>query len=122
MGLEDFNGIFFDGFSFWESLIVVKVDEVGRSIVLSSLSAFGAVPSEVSYFSTLETGVRGVSCGGRVALEVILQSIPLVSVRTLSSAEVIPSIVPPVVSSGWCPVPVYVHWNWGVVHPAGSVG
>ena len=117
MGLEDFNGIFFDGFSFWESLIVVKVDEVGRSIVLSSLSVFGAVPSEVPYFSALETGIRSISCGSCIALEVVLRAIPLISIGVLPSTEVISSVVPSVVSSGRCPVPIYVHRDRGVVHP-----
>ncbi len=57
MGLEDFDGVFFDGFSFGEALTVVKVDEVGGSVVLTSLSAFRAIPGEVSYLSALEAGV-----------------------------------------------------------------
>ena len=55
-------------------------------------------------------------------MEVVLQTVSLVSVRILPSAEVVSSIVSPVVSSGWCPVPIYVHWNWGVVHPTGGIG
>jgi len=58
LGLEGFDGVFFDGFCFWETLTVVEVDEVGGLVVLASLSAFRAVPSEVSYFSALEAGVR----------------------------------------------------------------
>ncbi len=54
MGLEGFDGVFFDGFCFGESLAIVEVDEVGGSVVLASLSALGAVPGEVSYFSALE--------------------------------------------------------------------
>ncbi len=119
--MEEFDGVFFYSFQLWEALAIVKVDEVGRSIVLSSLSAFGAVPGEVSYFSALETGVRGVSCGGRVALEVILWSIPLVAVGVLSSPEVIASVVPSIVSSGWSPVSIYIHGDGGVVHPSRGV-
>ena len=48
-------------------------------------------------------------------------AIPLVAVGVLSSSEVISSIVSSVVPSGWCPVPIYVHWDWGVVHPSGRV-
>ena len=54
MGLEGFDGVFFDDVSFGEVLVVVKVDEVRRLVVLASLAAFWAVPSEVSYFSALE--------------------------------------------------------------------
>ena len=54
MGLEGFDRVFFDGFRFGKSLPIVKVDKVSGSVVLASLSAFGAVPSEVSYFSALE--------------------------------------------------------------------
>ena len=57
MGLEGFNGVFFGGVDFGESLIVVEVNEVGCSVVLSPLAAFRAVPGEMSYFSTLEAGV-----------------------------------------------------------------
>ena len=118
MGLEGFDGVLFNGFCLGESLAIVKVDEVGGSIILASLSTFRTVPGKVPHFSALETGIRLVSRGGRVALEVVLQAVPLVSIGVLSSAEVISSVV----SSGWCPVPIYVHWNWGVVHPAGGVG
>ena len=55
--MEEFNGVFFYNFCFWEALAIVEVDEVGSSIVLTSLSAFRAVSGEVSYFSALETGV-----------------------------------------------------------------
>ncbi len=121
MGLEDFDGVFFSGVDFRESLIVVEVNEVGRSVVLSPLAAFQAVPGKVSYFSALEAGVRQVSCGGHIALEVVLRAVSLVSIGVLLSVEVIPSVVPSVVPSGWCPVPVYIHWDRGVVHPAGSI-
>ena len=120
--MKDFDGVFFNDICFREVLVVVEVDEIGCSIVLSSLSAFGAVPSEVSHFSALEAGIRGVSCGGRVALEVILWSIPLVAVGVLSSPEVIASIVPSIVSSGWSPVSIYIHGDGGVVHPSRGVG
>jgi len=121
LGLEGFDGVFFDIVDFGDSLIVVEVNEVSCPVVLSSLSAFRAVSGKVSYFSTLEAGVRCVPCGGRVALEVI-RTVSLVSIGVLSSAEVISSIVPPIVPSGWCSVPVYVHRNWGVIHPSRGIG
>ena len=121
MGLEEFNGVFFCSFCFWIALAIVEVDEIGSSVVLAPLSTFRAVSGEVSYFSTLEAGVRCVPCGGRVALEVI-RTVSLVSIGVLSSAEVISSIVPPIVPSGWCSVPVYVHRNWGVIHPSRGIG
>ena len=89
---------------------------------MASLSTFGAVPGEVSHFSTLEAGVRRVSRSGRIALEVVLWAIPLVAVRVLPSAEVVAPVVSSVVSSRWCPVPVYVHGDRGVVHPSRCVG
>ena len=55
--MKGFDRVFFDGFRFRESLAIVEVDKVGGPIVLASLSAFGAVPSEVSYFSALEAGI-----------------------------------------------------------------
>ena len=57
MGLENFDGVFFDGVGLGEALVVVEVNGVSRSIILSSLAAFRAVPSEVSYFSALEAGI-----------------------------------------------------------------
>ncbi len=121
MGLEDFNGVFLYGLCFWEALAIVEVNEVSRSVVLSSLSAFGAVSGKVSYFSALEAGVRGVSCGSRVALEVILWTVPLVLVGVLSSAEVIASVVSSVIPLSRHPIPVYIHRNWGVIHPSRGV-
>ncbi len=121
MGLEGFDGVLFDGFYFRKPLAIVEVDEVGGSVVLASLSAFRAVPSEVSYFSALETCVGGVPCCGHVALEIALRVISLVSVGVLSSAEVVPSVVSSVVSLGWGPVPIYIHGNQGVVHPTRSI-
>ncbi len=119
--MKDFDGVFFYSFCFWEALVIVKVDKVGGSVVLTSLLAFRTIPSEVSHFSALEAGVRRISRSGCVALEVILWAISLVSVGVLSPMEVVSSIVPSVVSSSWCPVPIYVHWDRGVVHPAGCV-
>ena len=119
--MEEFNGVFFYGLGFWKALAIVEVDKVGRSVILASLSVFGAVSGEVSYFSALETGVRLVSRGGRIALEVALRAVSLIAVRVLSSAEVVASVVPSVVSSSWCSVPIYVHWNWGIIHPTGSI-
>ncbi len=121
MGLEGFDGVFLDRFRFRESLAIVKVDEVGSSIVLASLSAFGAVPSEMSYFSALEARIRCVSRGSCIALEVALWTISLVAVGVLSSSEVIPPVVSSIISLGWGPVPIYVHWDRSVVHPARSV-
>ena len=121
MGLEEFNGIFFYCLRFWEALTVVEVDEVGRSVILTSLSAFGTISGEVSYFSALEASIRGVSCGGRIALEVALWAVSLVSVRVLPSTEVVSSIVSSVVSPSWRSIPVYIHRDRSVVHPARSV-
>ncbi len=55
--MEDFDGVFFGDVGFGKALVVIKVNEVGRSVVLASLAALWAVPGKVSYFSTLETGV-----------------------------------------------------------------
>ncbi len=121
MGLKGFDGVFFDSFCFRESLAIVKVDEVGGSIILASLSAFRTIPSEMPYFSALKAGVRLISCGGRVALEVALWAVSLIAVGILSSTEVIASVVSSVVSSRWCPIPVYVHGDRGVVHPAWGI-
>ena len=100
---------------------IVEVDEVGRPIILSSLSAFQAVPSKVSHFPALEAGVRLVPCSGCVALEVTLRAVSLITVGVLSSAEVVASVVPSIVSSRWCSVPIYVHRDWGVVHPTWGI-
>ena len=101
-------------------MAIVEVDQVGGSVVLASLSAFGAVSSEVSYFSALKTCVGGVSCCSCVGLEVV-RAVSLVSVRVLSSTEVVSSVVSSVVPSGWCPVPIQIHWNRGVIHPSRGV-
>ncbi len=120
--MEEFNRVLFYGLGFWKALAIVKVDQVGSPVILASLSAFGAVSGEVPYFSALETGVRLVSRGGCVALEVVLQAVSLIAVRVLSSAEVVASVVPSVVSPGWCSVPVYVHRDRSVIHPTRSIG
>ena len=119
--MEEFNGVLFYNFCFWEALAIVEVDEVGCSIVLSSLLAFGAVPGEVSYFSTLKTSVRRVSRSSCIALEVILWSISLVVIGVLSSSEVIASVIPSIVSSGWSSILIYIHGDGGVVHPSRGV-
>ena len=62
-----------------------------------------------------------ICCSSRVALEIVLRAISLITVGILSSAEVVASIVPSVVSSRWCLVPVYIHGDRGVVHPTRSV-
>ena len=121
MGLKGLDGVLFDGFCFRESLAIVEVDEVGGSVVLTSLSAFRAISGEVSYFSALEAGVGRVSSGGCVALEVILWAVSLIAVGILSSTEVVASVVSSIVSSRWCPVPVYVHGDRGVIHPARGI-
>ena len=119
--MEDFDRIFFDRFCFGESLVVVEINEVGGPIILTSLSVFGAIPGEVSYFSALEACVRRISRGGCVALEVALRAVSLITVGVLPSAEVVASIVSSVVPSRWCPVPIYIHGDRGVVHPTGGV-
>ncbi len=120
--MEGFDGVLFCGFGFGEHLVVVEVNEVGRLIVLASLAAFRAIPSKVSYFSALEACVRRIPCGSRVTLEVVLRAVSLISVGILPSSEVISSIVPSVVSSGWCPVSVDIHRDQGVIHPSRGVG
>ena len=55
-------------------------------------------------------------------MEVVLQAIPLVPVGVLSSPEVVASVVSSVVSSSWCPVPVDIHRDRGIVHPARGIG
>ena len=117
MGLEGFDGVFFGNLGFREGLVVIEVDEVGCPVVLASLAALWAVSCEMPYFSALEACVRLISRGGCVALEVALRSVSLIAVGVLLSTEVIASVVPP----GWCPVPIYVHWDQGVVHPTGSI-
>ena len=62
-----------------------------------------------------------VSRSGRVALKVSLWAVPLIAVGVLPSSEVIASIVAPIVSSRRRSAPIYVHGNWGVIHPSGSV-
>jgi len=119
--LKGLDGVFLYGFCFREALVVVEVDEIGGSIVLASLSAFRAVSGEVPHFSTLEAGVGGVPGGGHVALIVILGAVSLVSVRILLSPEVVASVVPSVVPTGWSSVPVDVHGDQGVVHPSRSI-
>ena len=57
MGLEGFDRVFLGDVGLNEALVVVKVDKVGCLIVLASLATFWAVPSKVSYFSALETGI-----------------------------------------------------------------
>ena len=54
-------------------------------------------------------------------MEVALWAIPLIAVGVLSSSEVIPSIVSSVVPSSWCSIPIDVHRNRGVIHPARGV-
>ena len=121
MGLEGLNGVLLDRFYFGESLAIVEVDEVSGLVILTSLSAFRAISGEVSYFSALETGVRLVSRGGRIALEVALRAVSLIAVRVLSSAEVVAPVVPSVVSLDRCSVPIYVHRDRGVVHPTWGI-
>ncbi len=58
MGLEDFDRVFLISVGFGKALVIVEIDKVGRSVILTSLVVFWAVPSEVSYFSALEAGIR----------------------------------------------------------------
>ena len=120
--MEGFDGVLFHGLGFGEHLVVVEVNEISHSIVLASLATFRAIPSKVSYFSALEACVRRISCGGRITLEVILRAVSLISVGILPSSEVISSVVPSVVSPGWCPVSVDIHRDQGVIHPSRGVG
>ena len=55
--MEGFNGVFFSGVGSDEVLVVVEIDEVGRLVILASLSVFRAISHEVSYFSALKTCV-----------------------------------------------------------------
>ncbi len=57
LGLEGFDRVFLSDLGFGKGLIIIEVNEIGCSIVLAPLAVFWAVSSEVSYFSTLETGV-----------------------------------------------------------------
>jgi len=120
--LEDFDGVFFYGFCFREALVIVEVDKIGGSVILASLSAFRAVPGEVSYLSALEAGIGRVSGGGCIALVVILGAVSLVSVGILSPSEVVTSVVSSIVPASWSSVSIDVHGDRGIVHPAGSVG
>ncbi len=122
MGLESFDWVFFIGASVDEVLIIIEVDQVGHSVVLVVQATFWAVPGKVSYFSTLEAGIGRISSSRSISLEVILGPIPLIPIGVLPSPEVIASVIPLVVPSGWCPVPINVHWNRGVVHPSRGVG
>ena len=93
MGLEGLDGVLFDGFHFGESLAIVEVDEISGPIVLTPLPAFGAVSSEVSYFSALEAGIRRIPGGSHISLEIGLGVISLVAVVIPLSLEVIAMIV-----------------------------
>ena len=55
-------------------------------------------------------------------MEVVLRAVSLIPVGVLPSTEVIASVVSSVIPSGWCPIPIDVHWNGGVVHPSRSIG
>ena len=48
-------------------------------------------------------------------------AIPLISIGVLLPSEVIASVVPSVVSSGWCPVSIDVHRDGRVVHPSRGI-
>ncbi len=54
-------------------------------------------------------------------MKVVLRAIPLISVGVLLSSEVVAFVVPSVVPSGWRSVPIDIHRNGGVVHPARSI-
>ena len=54
-------------------------------------------------------------------MEVVLWAVSLIPVGVLPSTEVIASVVSSIVPSGWCSIPVDVHWDRSVVHPLGSI-
>ena len=92
---------------------------------------FWAVSGIVSFFSTLEAGIRSVSYSGGIYLGVVLVSVALIAVVVPLSAIVITtivvvaaivslaSVVP--LSSGRCSVSINVHRDRGVVHPSWSI-
>ncbi len=121
MGLEGFDGVFFGNLGFREGLVVIEVDEVGCPVVLASLAALWAVSCEMPYFSALEACVRRVSCGGCVALKVVLRVVSQIPIGVLSSSEVVPAVVPSVIPLGWRSVPVYIHRDWGIIHPSRGI-
>ncbi len=119
MGLEDFDWVFFISVS--EVLVVVEVNQVGRSIVLAIWATFWTISGKMPHFSTLEAGIGRVSYSSGVPLEVVLWVVSLISVGVLSSLEVIASVVSSVVSSGRRSIPVNIHWNWSVIHPSRGI-
>jgi len=90
-------------------------------VVLIALAAFWAVPGIVPFFSTLEASVQGIPCSGGIPLRVVLASVALIAVVVSLSAIVIAAIVVLAavvpLSTGWRPVSVDVHGDWGIVHP-----
>ncbi len=93
MGLKGFYWIFLNDISVGVVLTVVKIDEIGRSIVLAVWMAFWAVPGVMSLFSTLEAGIRRIPGGSHISLEIGLGVISLVAVVIPLSLEVIAMIV-----------------------------
>ena len=57
LGLEGFDWVFFVGVVVGKVLIVVEVNQIGRSIVLVVWTTLWTVPGKMSYFSALEAGV-----------------------------------------------------------------
>jgi len=57
LGLEGFDWVFLDGVSVGVALIVIEINQVGCPIVLVVWAMLWAVPSKVSYLSTLEASI-----------------------------------------------------------------
>ena len=55
-------------------------------------------------------------------MKVVLWAVPLIPVGVLPSPEVVASVVSSVVSLGRCSVPIDVHRDGSVIHPARGVG
>jgi len=79
----------------------------------------------MSLLSALEAGVGGVSCCGSIPLRVVLGLVALIVVVVPLSTVVIPAIVVLTMvvplSVGWRSVPVNIHGDWSVVHPAQGI-
>ena len=87
--------------------------------------ALWAVPGVVPFFSTLEASVGGVSHHGSVSLGVILGLVASIAVVVPLSLVVVSMVVALTVivllSTGWRSVPVDVHGDRSVVHPAQGI-
>ncbi len=125
MALEGFDGVFLYGIGVVIALIVIEVNQVSGVIILVPLLTFWAVSGKMSYFSTLEACIRGVSGSGSISLVVVLGTVPLIVVVVPLPSEVaalvvsLASIIP--LSSSRCSVSIDIHGNRGVVHPAWGI-